>query len=96
MLVLMCVCVCAPMHAKSLQLCLTLCDPMDCSPSGSSVHGDSPGKNTQVVCHFLLKGIVPTQGSNLCFLCLLHWEAGSLPFPTWEAYIYTLYMLLPL
>ena len=28
------------------QLCLTLCDSMDCSPSGSSVHGDSPGKNT--------------------------------------------------
>ena len=27
------------MHAKSLQLCLTLCDPMDCSPLGSSVHG---------------------------------------------------------
>ena len=31
------------------QSCLTLCDPMDCSPSGSSVHGDSPGKNTGVV-----------------------------------------------
>ena len=27
------------MHAKSLQLCPTLCDPMDCSPPGSSVHG---------------------------------------------------------
>ena len=27
------------MHAKSLQLCLTLCDPMDSSPPGSSVHG---------------------------------------------------------
>ena len=27
------------MPAKSLQLCLTLCDPMDCSPPGSSVHG---------------------------------------------------------
>ena len=27
------------MHAKSLQLCLTLCDPMDCSLPGSSVHG---------------------------------------------------------
>ena len=27
------------MHAKSLQLCPTLCDPLDCSPSGSSVHG---------------------------------------------------------
>ena len=27
------------MHAKSLQVCLTLCDPMDCSRPGSSVHG---------------------------------------------------------
>ncbi|CAN0542413.1 unnamed protein product [Rangifer tarandus platyrhynchus] len=26
-------------RAKSLQLCLTLCDPIDCSPPGSSVHG---------------------------------------------------------
>ena len=30
---------CVRMHAKSLQLCLTLCDPMDRSPPGSSVHG---------------------------------------------------------
>ena len=45
------------------QSCPTLCDPMDCSPSGSSVHGDSPGKN-RVGCHFLLQGIFPTQGSN--------------------------------
>ena len=30
------------------QLCPTLCDSMDCSPPGSSVHGDSPGKNTGV------------------------------------------------
>ena len=27
------------MCAKSLQSCPTLCDPMDCSPPGSSVHG---------------------------------------------------------
>ena len=27
------------MHAKSLQSCLTLCDPMDYSLPGSSVHG---------------------------------------------------------
>ena len=27
------------MHAQSLQSCLILCDPMDCSPPGSSVHG---------------------------------------------------------
>ena len=29
---------------------------------------DSPGKNTGVDCHFLLQGIFPTQGSNLCLL----------------------------
>ena len=44
--------------------CLTLCNPMDCSPLGSSVHADSPGKNTGVGCHALLQGIFPTQGSN--------------------------------
>ena len=42
----MCVCVCVCLVA---QLRLTLCDPMDCSPPGSSVRGDSPGKNTGVV-----------------------------------------------
>ena len=35
------------MHANSLHLCPTLCDPMDYSPPDSSVHGDSPG-NTGV------------------------------------------------
>ena len=34
------------------------------NPPGSSVHGDSPGKNTGVSCHALLQGIFPTQGSN--------------------------------
>ena len=43
---------------------VSLCDPMDCSPPGSSIHGDSLGKNTGVNCHFLLQGIFPTQGSN--------------------------------
>ena len=46
------------------QLCLTLCHPMDCSPPGSSVHGDSPGKNTGVGCHALLQGIFPNQELN--------------------------------
>ena len=32
----------------------TLCDPMDCSPPGSSVHGDSAGQGAGVGCHFLL------------------------------------------
>ena len=35
---------------------------MDCSPRGSSVHGDSPGDG--VGCHFLLQEIVPAQGWN--------------------------------
>ena len=38
-----------------IQLCLTLCDPMDCSLPGSSVHGDSPGQNTGVSYHALLQ-----------------------------------------
>ena len=46
---------------------------------GSPVHGDSPGENTGVDCHALLHGIFPTQGSNPCLLCLLHWQADSLP-----------------
>ena len=37
--------------------------PHGCSPPGSSVHGDSPGKNTGVVYHALLQGIFPTQVS---------------------------------
>ena len=34
------------------------------SPPASSVHGDSPGQNTGIGCHFFLQGIFPTQGSN--------------------------------
>ena len=37
---------------------------MNCSQPGSSVHGDSPGKNTREGCHALLQGILPSQGSN--------------------------------
>ena len=83
MYICVCMCVCIYIyiyiHAKSLQSCWALCDPMDCSPPGSSVHGDSPGKNTGVGCHALLQGIFPTQGLNLHLSCLLHWQAGSLP-----------------
>ena len=61
------------------QLCPTLCDPRDCSPPGSSVNGDSPGKNTGVGCHALLQGVFLTQGLNPHLLCLLHWQVGSLP-----------------
>ena len=46
----LCVCV----YMLVAQLCPTLCNPTDCSPQGSSVHGDSPGKNTRVGCHAFL------------------------------------------
>ena len=55
----MCVCVCFV-----AQSCPTLCDPMNCSPPGFSVQGDSPGKNTGVGCHALLEGMFPIQGSS--------------------------------
>ena len=60
--------------AKSLQLCPTLFDPMDCSPPGFSVHGDSPGRNTGGGCHFPFQEIFPTQGSNPR---RLHGQVGS-------------------
>ena len=49
------------------QLCPTLCDPTDCSPPGSSVHEDFPGKNTGVGCHFLLQGIFLTHIAGRLF-----------------------------
>ena len=63
---------CACMCAKSLQSCPILCEPIDCSPPGFSVHGDSPGESTGVGCNALLQGNLPIQGLNLCLLWLLH------------------------
>ena len=54
-------------------------DSLDYSPPGSSVHGIFQNKNTGVGCHFLLQGIFLTKGSNPNVLCLLHWQADSLP-----------------
>ena len=51
--------------AKLFSLCPTLCGPVDCSPSGSFVHGDSPDKNTRVGSYALLQGIFLSQRSNL-------------------------------
>ena len=55
-------------HAKSLQSCLTLCDPMVHEPARLLCPWDSPGKNTGVGSHSLLQGIFPTQGQNLSIL----------------------------
>ena len=77
------------MHAKSFQSCPTLCNPMNCSSRGYSVHGDSPGKNTGVGCHALLQGIFLTQGSNLHILHLLLQVCSSpLMLPGKPTYIF--------
>ena len=47
-------------HAKLLRSCLTLCNPMDCSPPGFSVHGILQARNTGVGCHALLLEIFPS------------------------------------
>ena len=49
------------------QLYLTLCNPMDCSLPGSSVHGISQARILEWVV-ILSQGIFPTQGSNLGLL----------------------------
>ena len=69
-LLIQCSCSCC-LVAKS---CLTLYDPMECSPPGSSIHGIFPGKKTGVGCYFPLQMIFLAQGSNLC---LLHWHMDS-------------------
>ena len=66
-------CACVLSHFSHVQLFAT---PKECNPSGSSVHGDPPGKNTGVGCHVLLQGIFPTQGSKPMSPAL---QADSLP-----------------
>ena len=73
------------------QSCPTLCNSMDCSLLGSSVHGDSSGKNTREGCHTLLQEIFSTQGLNPG---LPHWRQilyhlsyqGSPRILQWVAY----------
>ena len=63
------------MNVKSLQLHPTLCNPVDCSPPGSSVHGILQEEQWSGLA-FPFPGIFLTQGSNPG---LLHWRVGSLP-----------------
>ena len=63
------------MRAKSLKLCPILCDPMDHSPPGSSVHGILQAR----ILEWVAMPSSKKERSNLCRLCLLHSQAGSLP-----------------
>ena len=76
--------------AAITQLCLTLCNLMNWSPPGCSVHGISQARTLEWGCHFLLQGILPTQGSNPhllhCRWILYHWATWVRSYPaaqTW-------------
>ena len=73
-------------HGRLLHLCLILCNPMDCSPPGSSIYGIPQTRILEWVAMPFSKGSFLTQESNLHLLCLLHWQVDS--FTTgaaWEA-----------
>ena len=62
----------ACVHAKSLQLCPTLCDPKDCHLPGSSIPGILQARILEWATISFSGGIFPTQGSNSGLLSLLH------------------------
>ena len=61
------------------QSCLTLCDPMHCSPPGSSVHGDFSGTNTGVGCHLLSPTAKPPVITTLVNCLAESGSDGKLP-----------------
>ena len=82
-------CVCA----KSLRLCPTLCNPVDCSPPNSSVHGILQARILEWVAISFSRGIFPTQGSSPHHLHLLHWQAtSSLPVPPGKHQVFSCFL----
>ena len=76
------VCVCA----KSLQSCLTLCDPVDKIPPGSSVHGISQARILDWVAISSRASPLPRNGP---LVYLLRWQGGSLPLaPLGSPYVF--------
>ena len=68
-------------ESEVTQSCPTLCDPMDWSLPGSSVHGIFQARILEMGCHFLLQEIFPTQGwtqvsriAGRCFIIWATWE----------------------
>ena len=79
-----------PLCGLCVPICSVMSDflqPHGLQPAKLLCLWDFPGKTTRVSCHFLLQGIFPTQGSNLC---LLHWQAHSLPLSHQGSPLYSL------
>ena len=66
-------------RAKSLRSCPTLCDPVDQSPPGSSVHGILQARILQWVTMPSSRGSSRPRDRTHSLLGLLHWQEGSLP-----------------
>ena len=76
-------------HCHCVQSCLTLCDPMDCSPSGFSFHGIFQARILEWVAIFSSRGSSRSRDWTwinlfyllffICLLYLLHWQTDSLP-----------------
>ena len=65
-----------PLYFSVAQLCLTVCDPMDCSPPGSSVHGILQSRILEWVAMPFSRG---SSSPRVGTCCLLQWQADSLP-----------------
>ena len=65
-------------HVCLVTQCLTLYNPMDCSPPISSLHGDSPGKSAGVGCHAFLK--VWHKQAQILFCKMLYVLPSSFPY----------------
>ena len=62
------------------QSCLTLCNPMGCSPPGSPVQGIFQARILEWVAISSSRGFSQSRDwRSRDLLCLLHWQMGSLP-----------------
>ena len=67
------------MHAKALWSCLTLCNPRDCSPPGSSIHGSLQARILEWVAISYSRGSSwPRDWTHVSYI-YLSWQVGSLP-----------------
>ena len=75
----MCTYVCMHVHSKALQSCLILCNSMDCSPAGSSLHEILQARVLVWAAMPFSKESANPVIKATSLICLLHRQLGSLP-----------------
>ena len=87
---------CSRVRAQLLQSFLTLCDPIDQSPPGSSVHGTLQARILEWVAVSSSRGSSQPRDRTHASYVYLHWQAGSLPLvPPGKPYLYKLMLTHP-